>query len=68
MTESDFGQREIKKQKNLYLKVVKNSWVRDHSSPLIRKNKFAPNYYLQSQAMRKIELVLGRSFMGVRAV
>lgn len=30
---------------------------RNRSSPLIRRKRFAPNYYLQSQAMWKIELV-----------
>lgn len=53
----DFGQGKIERQKNSVLKAEKKPWNRNHFSSLIRRNRFVPNYYLQSQAMWKIELV-----------
>ncbi|XP_056888165.1 protein dispatched homolog 3 isoform X3 [Takifugu flavidus] len=55
--EFHFGQGKIEKQKKSDLKGEKKFCDRNQSSPLIRRNRFAPNYYLQSQAMWKIELV-----------
>lgn len=51
------GQGKIEKQKKSDLKGEKKLYDRDESSALIRRNRFAPNYYLQSQAMWKMELV-----------
>lgn len=62
-TESDFGQGKIEKQNKSHLKGDKNP-----SSPLIRRNRFAPNYYLQSQAMWKIELVFVAQGEGERNI
>lgn len=55
-TESDFGQGETEKQKNSDLK-AEEPRNGNYSPTLIRRSRFAPNYYLQSQAMWKIELV-----------
>lgn len=51
------GQGKTEKQKKSDLKGEKKIYDRNESSALIRRNRFAPNYYLQSQAMWKIELV-----------
>lgn len=55
--EFHFGQGKIEKQKKSDLKGEKKFCDGNQSSALIRRNRFAPNYYLQSQAMWKIELV-----------
>lgn len=59
-TAPDLGQGEMGKHKNSDLRAeedVERSWDGNSTLPLIRRRRFAPNYYLQSQAMWRIELV-----------
>ncbi|XP_059194109.1 protein dispatched homolog 3 [Centropristis striata] len=56
----DLAQEEMKKHKNSNHRAEEEagtSWDGNSSSPLIRRRRFAPNYYLQSQALWRIELV-----------
>uniref|UniRef100_A0A3B3WWA4 SSD domain-containing protein n=1 Tax=Poecilia mexicana TaxID=48701 RepID=A0A3B3WWA4_9TELE len=43
-------------------------WDRNSSLPLIRKRRFAPNYYMQSQALWRIELVFVAQGKGERNI
>lgn len=59
-TALDLGQEEMGKHKNLTHRAEEEEErSRDGNStlPLIRRRRFAPNYYLQSQALWRIELV-----------
>nr|XP_033474804.1 protein dispatched homolog 3 isoform X2 [Epinephelus lanceolatus] len=59
-TAFDLGQKEMGKHKNSNHRAeeeAERSWDGNATLPLIRKRRFAPNYYLQSQALWRIELV-----------
>ncbi|XP_049908156.1 protein dispatched homolog 3 [Epinephelus moara] len=59
-TAFDLGQKEMGKHKNSNYRAeeeAERSWDGNATLPLIRKRRFAPNYYLQSQALWRIELV-----------
>ncbi|XP_044053899.1 protein dispatched homolog 3 [Siniperca chuatsi] len=59
-TAPDLGQKEMGKHKNLNHRAEEDeerSWDGNSTLPLIRRRRFAPNYYLQSQALWRIELV-----------
>ncbi|XP_045889717.1 protein dispatched homolog 3 isoform X2 [Micropterus dolomieu] len=60
MTVPDLGQKEMGKHKNLdhiAEEYEERSWDGNSTLSLIRRRRFAPNYYLQSQALWRIELV-----------
>ncbi|XP_040898585.1 protein dispatched homolog 3 [Toxotes jaculatrix] len=59
-TASDLGQKEMEKHKSSDYRAEEEeerSWDRNSTLSLIRRRRFAPNYYLQSQALWRIELV-----------
>lgn len=61
-TVSGFSQGEIRKHKDSRADLraeedEEASWDGNSTLPLIRRRRFVPNYYLQSQAMWRIELV-----------
>ncbi|XP_029296482.1 protein dispatched homolog 3 isoform X2 [Cottoperca gobio] len=56
----DMGQEEMEKHNNSNHRAeeeAERSWDGNSTLPLIRRRRFAPNYYLQSQALWRIELV-----------
>ncbi|KAI3372432.1 hypothetical protein L3Q82_022919 [Scortum barcoo] len=59
-TTPDLGQEEKGKHKSSHHRAggdEERSWDGNSTLPLIRRRRFAPNYYLQSQALWRIELV-----------
>uniref|UniRef100_A0A8C4HPX3 Dispatched RND transporter family member 3 n=1 Tax=Dicentrarchus labrax TaxID=13489 RepID=A0A8C4HPX3_DICLA len=70
-TEPDLGQKEIEKHKNSHHRADENedrSWDGNSTLPLIRRRRYAPNYYLQSQALWRIELVFVAQGKGDRNI
>uniref|UniRef100_A0A8C3G6J7 Dispatched RND transporter family member 3 n=1 Tax=Cyclopterus lumpus TaxID=8103 RepID=A0A8C3G6J7_CYCLU len=53
----DLSLEEIGTQKNSNFRAAERSWDENLTPPHIRRRRFAPNYYLQSQALWRIELV-----------
>ncbi|XP_041643760.1 protein dispatched homolog 3 [Cheilinus undulatus] len=59
-TAQDLTQEKIMKHKNSHERAEEDElrpWEENSSLPLIRRRRFTPNYYTQSQAMWRIELV-----------
>ncbi|XP_032433997.1 protein dispatched homolog 3 isoform X1 [Xiphophorus hellerii] len=56
-TEADSSQEGVRRDKSPGGEEEQGLWDGNSSLPLIRKRRFAPNYYMQSQALWRIELV-----------
>ncbi|KAM9360979.1 protein dispatched homolog 3 [Symphorus nematophorus] len=69
-TASDLGQEQTEKHKNSDHREEdeETSWDGNSTLPLIRRRRFAPNYYLQSQALWRIELVFVAQGKGDRNI
>uniref|UniRef100_A0A3Q2E024 Dispatched RND transporter family member 3 n=1 Tax=Cyprinodon variegatus TaxID=28743 RepID=A0A3Q2E024_CYPVA len=69
-TEPDAGMGGIKMDKSLNPRAEEEQGLKDGNSSfsLIRRRRFAPNYYMQSQALWKIELVFVAQGKGERNI
>ncbi|XP_041856524.1 protein dispatched homolog 3 [Melanotaenia boesemani] len=70
-TEPDFSQGDMKKHNSSNPRTGKETgrfWDKNSTFPLIRKRRFAPNYYMQSQAQWRIELVFVAQGQGDRNI
>uniref|UniRef100_A0A3B3WWU7 SSD domain-containing protein n=1 Tax=Poecilia mexicana TaxID=48701 RepID=A0A3B3WWU7_9TELE len=67
-TEPDPSQEGLRRDKSPGGEEEQGLWDRNSSLPLIRKRRFAPNYYMQSQALWRIELVFVAQGKGERNI
>ncbi|PWA19700.1 hypothetical protein CCH79_00006861 [Gambusia affinis] len=67
-TEPDSRQEGVRRDKSPGGEEEQGLWDGNSSLPLIRKRRFAPNYYMQSQALWRIELVFVAQGKGERNI
>lgn len=67
-TEADSSQEGVRRDKSPGGEEEQGLWDGNSSLPLIRKRRFAPNYYMQSQALWRIELVFVAQGKGERNI